>query len=287
MTTEIADGIILVDKPEGMTSHDVVAIARRALGTKRVGHTGTLDPFATGLLVLLVGHATRLQPYVEGNPKVYDATIRLGVETDTGDPTGETIREAALPTRERIDAAIAQLTGRIEQIPPAFSAKRVDGVRAYDAARRGRPLLLRPATIVVDRWQVRAHRLADLDVTITCGGGTYVRSLARDLGVLSGSAAHLAQLRRTRSGPFDVADAAAVDELRAGGATILPARSGVPGLPAEHLSDVETQRVSHGQAIPARSEGPRAALVAHDGALVAIADRAGDAWHPCLVLRAR
>jgi tRNA pseudouridine55 synthase len=285
VTTAKVDGIVVVDKPEGMTSHDVVAVARRALGTPRIGHTGTLDPFATGVLVLLVGNATRLQPYVEGDPKVYDATIRFGVETDTGDPTGVPTREAPVPTRSAIDLAIAQLTGRIEQMPPAFSAKQVDGVRAYDAARRGKPLALRPATVVVDAWEIRADHGAELDVTITCGGGTYVRSLARDLGTLSGSAAHLTRLRRTRSGPFVVTDAITVDAMRAGGASVLPPRAAIPGLPAEQLSDVEARRVSHGQAVPARTEGLRAALVSDDGALVAIADRAGDTWHPRLVLR--
>ena len=119
MTAGGADGIVLVDKREGMTSHDVVAIARRALGTRRIGHTGTLDPFATGLLVLLVGNATRLQPYVEGEPKVYEATIRFGIETDTGDLTGAPIRSAPFPQRSRIDDGIAQLTGTIDQVPPA------------------------------------------------------------------------------------------------------------------------------------------------------------------------
>jgi tRNA pseudouridine55 synthase len=218
---------------------------------------------------------------------VYDATIRFGLETDTGDPTGAPTRAAALPTSARVDSAIAQLTGRIEQMPPAFSAKQVEGVRAYAAARRGEPLTLRPATVVVDAWKILGHRGAELDVTITCGGGTYIRSLARDLGTLSGSAAHLIRLRRTQSGPFLIADAVTLDVIRAGGASIFPARAAVPGLPAERLSDLETQRVTHGQAVPARAEGRRAALVTADGALVAIADRDGDAWHPRLVLRGR
>lgn len=287
MTTGEVDGVVLVDKPEGMTSHDIVAVARRALATRRVGHTGTLDPFATGLLVLLVGNATRLQPYVDGEPKIYEATIRFGVETDTGDPTGIPIREASLPDRSRIDAAIGQLTGTIDQVPPAYSAKQVDGVRAYAAARRGTPLVLRPATVFVESWEVRDYRGPDLDVVIVCGSGTYVRSLARDLGALSGSAAHLTALRRTRSGPFDVHGASTLEDVRGGRAAVLPARAAVPGLPAEQLTDLEAQRVSHGQPVPARAAGSRAALVRDDGALVAIADRDGDAWQPRLVLRAR
>jgi tRNA pseudouridine55 synthase len=286
MTDSEVDGVLLVDKPEGMTSHDVVAVARQALGTRRIGHTGTLDPFATGLLVLLVGHATRLQPYVEGEPKVYEATIRFGIETDTGDPTGVPVREASLPPAARVADAIAELTGSIEQVPPAYSAKQVDGVRAYAAARRGEPLVLRAATVVVYQWDMRAQRGADLDVTITCSGGTYVRSLARDLGVLAGSAASLVALRRIRSGHFDVAAAASVDQLREGRPVVLPARAAVPGLPAEPLTDLDARRVGHGQAVPASAAGPRAALVAGDGALLAIADRDGDTWRPRLVLRA-
>lgn len=287
MTPGGVDGVVLVDKREGMTSHDVVAIARRALGTRRIGHTGTLDPFATGLLVLLVGNATRLQPYVEGEPKVYEATIRFGIETDSGDLTGSPTRNAPVPRRSRVDDAIAQLTGTIEQVPPAYSAKQVDGVRAYAAARRGTPLALRATTVVVHQWEIRDERSSEIDVVITCGSGTYVRSLARDLGVLSGSAAHLASLRRTRSGPFDVERAATIDRLRDGSVDVLPPRTAVPGLPAELLTDVEAQRVSHGQPVPARADGARAALVRDDGALVAIADRDGDDWQPRLVLRAR
>jgi tRNA pseudouridine55 synthase len=285
MTTVEVDGILLVDKPAGMTSHDVVATARRALHTRRIGHTGTLDPFATGLLVLLVGHATRLAPYVEGEPKVYAATVRFGVETETDDPTGAPVRQALPPSAERIAHAIEQLTGPIEQLPPAYSAKQVGGVRAYAAARRGEPLALEPATVVVQRWEVGEMRGADLEVTITCAGGTYVRSLARDLGRVAGSAAHLRALRRLRSGHFDVATAATIDAVRSGAATLLPIRAAVPGLPAEQLTDLDARRVAYGQAVPASEPGARAALVATDGALLAIADRDGDMWRPRVVLR--
>ncbi|HEY4129260.1 MAG TPA: tRNA pseudouridine(55) synthase TruB, partial [Gemmatimonadaceae bacterium] len=136
-------GLLLVDKPAGMTSHDAVAIVRRATKTRRVGHTGTLDPFATGLLVVLVGRGTRLIPYIEGEPKVYEATIRFGAETETDDIAGAVTRESThLPSDVEIAEAVARLTGEIDQLPPAYSAKQVDGVRAYDAARRGTPLAL-------------------------------------------------------------------------------------------------------------------------------------------------
>jgi tRNA pseudouridine55 synthase len=286
MRNRRVEGVVLVDKPEGMTSHDVVAVARRALATRRIGHTGTLDPFATGLLVLLVGRATRLQPYVEAEPKVYEATIRFGAETDTGDPTGSRVREAPLPPDARVTEGIGHLTGSIRQAPPAYSAKQVAGVRAYAAARRGEALDLRPVTVVVHGWDVRSRRGAEWDVTIACSSGTYIRSLARDLGLLAGSAAHLAALRRVRSGHFDVADAVTVDGLRAGRADVLPARAAVPSLPTEQLSERDTSRAGHGQPVPATTPGSRAALVSSDGALVAIADREGDAWRPRLVLRA-
>jgi len=287
MRDRTIDGIVLVDKPAGMTSHDVVAVARRALGTRRIGHTGTLDPFATGLLVLLVGQATRLQPYVEGEPKVYDATICFGVETDTGDPTGAPIREAPPPSEQRVADAIARLTGPIEQVPPAYSAKQVAGVRAYAAARRGAPIDLAPVAVVVHGWEARGRRGPEWDVTIACSGGTYVRSLARDLGALAGSAAHLLSLRRVRSGHFGVADAVSLDGLRAGRAVIVPPRAAVPGLPAEALSEGDARRIAHGQPVRATTAGSRAALLAGDGSLVAIADRDGDAWRPRLVLRPR
>ena len=288
MATSAADeGVLLVDKPEGMTSHDVVAVARRALGTRRVGHTGTLDPFATGLLVLLIGQATRLQPYVEGEPKEYEATVRFGVETDTGDLTGVAVRTEAPPSDNQVAEAVARLTGEIEQLPPAYSAKQVAGVRAYAAARRGTPLELAPVRVVVHRLETRRIDGADWQMRVVCSGGTYIRALARDLGALAGSAAHLATLRRTRSGHFDVADAVSIAALRAGQATIMPARAAVPGLPCEHLTDADSEwRVVHGQAVPATTAGHRAAIVDRQGTLLAIAERHEDAWRPRLVLRA-
>jgi tRNA pseudouridine55 synthase len=192
-----------------MTSHDVVAICRRAYAERSIGHLGTLDPFATGLLVLLLGRATRLATFIAAEPKVYDATVQFGVETDTDDGTGSPVRTAAPPNAGTIRTAVMALTGEIEQIPPAYSAKHVPGHggRAYASARRGQAVALPPARVRVYAWDLRALREDAADFTVTCGGGTYVRALARDLGRLSGSAAHLAALRRTRVGPFDVARA--------------------------------------------------------------------------------
>lgn len=209
-----AEGLLLVDKPAGITSHDAVLIARRAYGERSIGHLGTLDPFATGLLILLFGRSTRLANFLVTDPKVYEATIRFGSETDTDDCTGSVIREGALPQADAVRHAIVGLTGRLLQVPPAFSAKSVDGTRAYDAARRGEPLELAPAEVEVMSWTIRSERDAEIDVTIECGGGTYIRSLARDLGRAAGSAAHLAALRRVRSGEFEVRDAATIDTLK-------------------------------------------------------------------------
>ncbi len=212
---EGAEGLLLVDKPAGITSHDVVQVARRVYGERSIGHLGTLDPFATGLLVLLLGRSTRLATFIETEPKVYEATIRFGVETDTDDCTGSLVREASVPNVDEIDVVIRSLTGKISQVPPAFSAKSVDGVRAYDAARRGEPMELEPVEVVVHGWVINARRRAEIDVTITCGTGTYIRALARDLGRKTSSAAHLTALRRIRSGPFDVGDAITVEKLQA------------------------------------------------------------------------
>ena len=279
------DGLLLVDKPAACTSHDVVAVARRALGVKRVGHGGTLDPFATGLLVLLVGRATRLLPYLEGEPKVYEATIRLGAETDTDDGTGTVVRTAPIPDRAAVEQAMRGLTGAVEQMPPAYSAKQVAGQRAHAAARRGSPLDLAPASVTVHTWVARAWRERDVDVTVTCSGGTYVRALARDVGRAAGSAAHLAALRRLRSGPFDVRDAATLDALRGGTAAMLPPVAAVPSMPVVALDADSVRQVRQGRDLSGADGGAdRAALVDHAGALVAIAQRTGDRWHARTVL---
>lgn len=208
------EGLLLVDKPEGITSHDVVLLVRRIYGERSIGHLGTLDPFATGLLVLLVGRCTRLANFIGTEPKVYEATIRFGSETDTDDRTGAAIREGEIPSQDAVERSISALTGNIMQLPPDYSAKAVDGQRAYAAARSGTALALDPVPVHVDRWEILGRRDGELDTRITCGTGTYIRALARDLGRMSGSAAHLTALRRLRSGAFDVRDAATVGQLK-------------------------------------------------------------------------
>jgi tRNA pseudouridine55 synthase len=217
-------GLLLVDKPARMTSHDVVQQVRRIYGERSIGHLGTLDPFATGLLVLLIGRATRLATFLDTEPKVYDATIGFGSETDTDDATGTVIRTAAPPSESAIRAAVASLTGAISQIPPAYSAKSVGGTRAYDAARRGTPLDLAAVEVAVHSWDIKELDTNSLSAIITCSGGTYIRALARDLGRLTSSAAHLRSLRRTRIGEFDVRDAATLENLAAQPPRVRPLR---------------------------------------------------------------
>jgi tRNA pseudouridine55 synthase len=290
-TTRTADGLVLVDKPAGVSSHDVVGAARRSLGEKRIGHGGTLDPFATGLLVLLVGRATRLLPHLPGEPKVYEALIRFGTETDTEDLLGVVTREGPLPGRGALLAALPTLCGRIGQVPPAYSAKRIDGKRAYAMARAGEEVHLKPVTIRVDRWEVLDLAMEDgfvreARVRITCGGGTYVRSLARDLARACGSAAHLADLRRLSSGPFHVRDAVTLEDLRERRVDARPALDALPGFSRQPLEDDELTRLVRGIDVPARVAGDWGALVHREtGVLVALAERRDDRWQPRVVMR--
>jgi tRNA pseudouridine55 synthase len=286
MRDATTDGLLLVDKPAGVTSHDVVLAARRAFGESRIGHAGTLDPFATGLLVLLLGRATRLLPHLDGVPKEYEATIALGSETETDDLHGAVVRQAAPPDDDAIAEAIAQLTGALEQVPPAYSAKRVAGRRAYEAARAGDLLELAPAHVTVFEWRDVVRDGDTLRAVIACGGGTYIRALARDLGRLTGSAAHLAALRRTRSGPFRVADAVTLDTLRAGGATLRPALDALPTIPHVVLAEDDAERVLRGIAIGEGAAADKAALIdGRSGALVALAEADGGRWQPRVVMR--
>jgi tRNA pseudouridine55 synthase len=214
-----AEGLLLIDKPSGVTSHDVVDACRRVYGERSIGHLGTLDPFATGLLVLLFGKATRLATFIDADPKVYEATVQFGAETDTDDVTGTPTRSGPVPPgdaiAEAIRAALPSFTGEIQQVPPAYSAKHVagHGGRAYVAARRGQPADLPASRVVVYGWQVRAVHDSVAEFTVTCGTGTYIRALARDLGRAVGSAAHLTALRRTQVGKFDIRDSHTLPEI--------------------------------------------------------------------------
>ncbi len=213
------DGVLLVDKKAGLTSHDVVEKFRRRLNVKKAGHTGTLDPLATGLLVLCVGKATRLQAYLMGMEKTYEGTIQFGWATDTYDSTGEPAGEVKETDVEQIDFAplVAKFTGQIEQMPPAFSAKKVQGVRAYEAARKGEPLELKPKRVTVYEFAVLAVEQSRLRFRIRSSAGTYVRSLAHDLGTAAGVPAHLKELRRTVIGRFKIEDAIPYERLETAG----------------------------------------------------------------------
>jgi tRNA pseudouridine55 synthase len=286
MRDATTDGLLLVDKPVGVTSHDVVLAARRVFAESRIGHAGTLDPFATGLLVLLLGRATRLLPHLDGVPKEYEATIALGRETETDDLEGATVREAPAPPDEAIATAVATLTGHLAQVPPAYSAKRVAGRRAYEAARAGDVLELQPSPVHVHEWRDVVRDGEELRATIVCGGGTYIRALARDLGRLTGSAAHLSALRRVRSGPFYVADAASLEMIRAGHAVLRPALDALPTIPHVRLAGDDAERVLRGMAVAREGTADRAALVdERSGALVAFAEGDGPRWQPRVVMR--
>ena len=220
------DGALIIDKSAGMTSHDVVARVRKIIGERRVGHTGTLDPFATGVLVVLVGRATRLAQFLSRAEKEYEAIIRLGFATDTGDSTGRSTTETQRCTefhREAIEAAFASLRGEIEQTPPMYSAKKVAGRKLYELARRGEEVERKAIRVTITTFESRSHddRLlqkkgdgtCDLKVRVGCSAGTYVRVLAEDFGKLLGIGAHLAELRRTRAGQFRIDDAISLEQL--------------------------------------------------------------------------
>lgn len=208
-------GILLVDKAEGETSHDVVQKVRRVLGRPKVGHAGTLDPFATGLLVILVGKATKLSGFITAEEKIYEAALRLGIETDTYDKTGKVVRKTdpSSINREMLEEALAKFLGEIEQIPPSFSAIRVNGKRAYEMARKGEEVRLAPRKVTVWELAIKEFRPPRVQVRLRCSSGTYVRSIASDLGKMLGCGAHLEKLRRTGAGKFRVQEAIASSEL--------------------------------------------------------------------------
>jgi tRNA pseudouridine55 synthase len=283
---EAPEGICIVDKPAGWTSHDVVGRARRLLGTRKVGHAGTLDPMATGVLVLGVGRATRLLTFISGVDKSYEATIRLGVETDSLDADGEVVRrhDMAAPTVPALEAAAGQLTGDLEQVPPMVSAVKVDGRRLHQLAREGVEVERAARPVHVARFAVRPGTDPMLvDAEVTCSSGTYVRVLAADLGRLLGGGAHLASLRRTRVGPFDIAEATSIDALE-----VLPPLEGARHLPQVSVEGDLAASVRHGRVLDAAelgADGPGPWAVVQGERLLAIyaAHREGSV-KPSLVL---
>jgi len=277
------EGLVLIDKPGGITSHDAVAKVRRALGTKKVGHAGTLDPMATGLLVMGVGRATRLLRFLGDLPKTYEATMRLGVETTTLDADGEVVRSAPVAVEDdRLAKVVGALVGESMQRPPAYSAVKVGGRKLYEAARKGEVLEAAPRPITVDRFEVLARRHDDVDVVITCGGGTYVRVLAADVGVALGCGAHLTALRRTAIGPFEVANATDPDDP----GTPLPIERAVVHLPSVRLDAEEAAAAGHGRVLaPTGMDGPHAVFTP-GGRLIGVFQDDGPRSKPLVVLAA-
>lgn len=269
------DGALIIDKQAGWTSHDVVARTRRVLNERRVGHTGTLDPFATGVLVVLVGRATRLAQFLAGAEKEYEATVRLGYATETGDLTGArrvdvdeggAVRPCESFGREEAEAALQSLRGEIEQVPPMYSAKKVQGKKLYELARRGEEVERKAVRVVVREFELESHAdgallsrnedgTCDLRTRVVCSAGTYVRVLAESLGENLGTRAHLAALRRTRAGDFRVADAVTLERLQALaeveglGAKLLSPDAALSHLAAVHLTSEEARKVRHGSAV--------------------------------------
>jgi tRNA pseudouridine55 synthase len=308
-----ADGFVVVDKPQGWTSHDVVARMRHLAGTRKVGHAGTLDPMATGVLVLGIGRATRLLTWVVGADKEYTATIRLGQSTTTDDAEGESTGsvDASAITVEAVRAAVAPLTGPILQVPSSVSAIKVDGQRAYARVRAGEQVELQARPVTVSAFEVHEARSAaaddgtpvlDVDVTVVCSSGTYIRALARDLGVALGVGGHLTALRRTRVGGYTLAMAADLEELaRTPDDVPLEVLSLADAARAtfavRDLTEAEARALSYGQRIawtgpaadgagphePGGEDHPVAAL-APDGSLVALLSRRGTHAVPVLVL---
>lgn len=282
-------GVLPVDKPEGPTSHDVVGRVRRALKTRAVGHTGTLDPFASGLLLVCVGPATRLAEYLTGLPKTYVATMRLGAATDTDDLTGQVTGgsdDLRAVTREQVAAALQAQVGTIEQLPPVYSAKKVDGERMYAAARRGEAVERKPAIVTIYGIRLLGMELPDVEFEVECGAGTYIRAIARDAGELLGVGAHLRTLRRTRVGPHPVERAVPLDLLddvdRVRAAMLSPLEA-VAHLPRAIVDDPGIAALRHGRALAAGADIPAnqpVALATEDGALLAIGERNGDVLQP-------
>lgn len=275
-------GLLVVDKPAGWTSHDVVARLRRSAGTRRVGHAGTLDPMATGVLVLGIGWATRLLTHVVGVDKSYDATIRLGQATVTDDAEGDVTSsaDASGATVEEVDRAVAQLRGPILQVPSSVSAIKVDGRRSYARVRGGETVDLPARPVVVSRFDVVARRaegpLLDLDVSVDCSSGTYIRALARDLGAAVGTGGHLTALRRTRVGPFTLdtarplGDLTAVDGLPAGSVLSLADAARLV-MDTVELDEAGAASFRHGRTV----EHPGAEAAGVTDQTLAVLDRAG------------
>ena len=303
------DGLLVIDKPAGMTSHDVVAATRRILKERRIGHTGTLDPFATGVLLILVGKATRLAQFLSGADKEYDAIIRLGFATDTGDLMGTPVPGPTGKRKwsdEEIEAALASLRGYIDQVPPMYSAKKIGGKKLYELARRGEEVEREPIRVCIHEFEAirpdgqlikdNLDGTFDLHVHVSCSAGTYVRTLAEDFGKRLSVGAHLAELRRTRVGDFNVTNAVTLDQLKTGfgeealGTIMLRPNAALSRLPFVHLNAEDVRRARHGMEVKVAEydwpDGEKVKMCDVDDHLIAIGDYDAKArhLHPSVVL---
>ena len=304
------DGVLVIDKPSGMTSHDVVARTRHILHERRVGHTGTLDPFATGVLVILLGRATRLAQFLSSLDKEYDAIIRLGYATDTGDRTGTPIPgPPATPvnwTEQEIEAALQSLRGDIDQVPPMYSAKKVEGRKLYELARRGEKVERKPVRVCI--YDFAATRPTgqlikdnldgtfDFHARVSCSSGTYVRTLAEDFGKRLYVGAHLAELRRTRVGDLEITQAITLDQLKLHfaeqslGSIVLPLSAALSRLPFVHLNAEDVRRANHGRDVTVTeadwADGENVRMCDADEELIAVGQYDANAkrLHPRVVL---
>jgi tRNA pseudouridine55 synthase len=297
--TRVVDGVLVVAKPPGPTSHDVVAIVRRLTGARRVGHGGTLDPFAAGVLPVFLGIATRMVEYHLADQKAYRAVVVLGARSTTDDRDGELIPiEGVPPGRNEVVDALASFEGEIEQVPPSHSAVRVSGRRAYELARHGQQPELRPRTVRIHQitltdWDERDPARPAATLEVRCSAGTYIRAIARDLGAKLGNGAYLGALTRTASGPFRLESAIPLDEVRAALVSgtierlLLPPDTGLDAFPCIRLDAAELGALAHGQVIRHRGErlpapGPEGLfrILADDGRLVAMARLEAGRLHP-------
>jgi len=288
-------GVVVVDKPADWTSHDVVAKTRGLARTRRVGHAGTLDPMATGVLVLGIEKGTKLLGHLTLTEKTYEATIRLGLSTNTDDAEGEPgerVDIGGLLDHEVYEAA-AKLTGVIAQVPPQVSAIKVDGKRAYKSAREGKEVALKAREVTVEQFDITAIRrgedvdgsFLDVDATISCSSGTYIRSLARDMGVALGTGGHLAALRRTRVGPYDLSAARTLDQLAEEFTQMSLERAVASAFPVRTMDQDETRRIRHGNRIAPSSSGEEGpvGLFAPDGTVIALGENRPGHMKPVVV----
>ena len=267
--TDTISGVLVIDKPTGMTSHDVVNIVRRGTGIRRAGHTGTLDPRASGVLVVLVGTAVRLSEYISASDKRYQAIIRMGTATDTYDAEGDFTREEVTVdvTEEQFEAELEKFVGEVEQTPPAYSAVKVNGRKAYEMARKGEEVVLEPRMIQVHHLEVLEWATPEVVVDVHCSSGTYIRSLANDLGEVLGCGAYLVGLRRTKNGRFSLRDAVPLRKLKESFEAgdwykhLIPAAESLSDWPSVILSADEVETLRHGQRVQVDADDPEDEMV--------------------------